>query len=252
MKKNFVMYENWAEMIISLPDDMAAKLIKTVCQYEMTGDIVETDATVVAIFRSMKEQLDKDNDKYSEKVNRANALNEKKSTRSRRDIDTISERNRHEVDTISERSRHDIVGNNKNININISSNEDIKDIVGKPDDIKVIADDIKVIVDYLNERTGSHFKANTSETKKSIKARLKEGYTVDDFKRVIDSKVKDWADDDRMKDYLRPQTLFRPANFEAYLNAANRPRQPDKKNKFNNYQQNEYDFDELERQLIQN
>ena len=57
MKKNFVMYENWAEMIISLPDDMAAKLIKTVCQYEMTGDIVETDATVVAIFRSMKEQL---------------------------------------------------------------------------------------------------------------------------------------------------------------------------------------------------
>lgn len=223
MKKNFVMYENWAEMIISLPDDMAAKLIKTVCQYEMTGDIVETDATVVAIFRSMKEQLDKDNDKYSEKVNRANALNEKKTSR----------------------SRHDIVGNNKNININISSNEDIKDIVGKPDDIKVI-------IDYLNEQTGSHFKANTSETQKSIKARLKEGYTVDDFKRVIDSKVKDWVDDERMKDYLRPQTLFRPANFEAYLNAANRPRQPDKKNKFNNYPQNNYDFDELERRLIQN
>lgn len=239
------MYENWAEMIISLPDDMAAKLIKTVCQYEMTGDIVETDATVVAIFRSMKEQLDRDNDKYSEKVNRANALNEKKTSRSRNEVVTISERNRDEVVTKSTRSRDDIVGNNKNININISSNEDIKDIVGKPDDIKVI-------VDYLNERTGSHFKANTAETKKSIKARLKEGYTVDDFKRVIDSKVKDWADDDRMKDYLRPQTLFRPANFEAYLNAANRPRQPDKKNKFNNYQQNEYDFDELERQLIQN
>lgn len=44
------------------------------------------------------------------------------------------------------------------------------------------------------------------------------GYTMDDFKHVIDQKVKQWLFDPKMNMYLRPNTLFSPTNFENYLN----------------------------------
>lgn len=77
--------------------------------------------------------------------------------------------------------------------------------------------DAKVIIDYLNDATGKHFRHNTDKTKKLIKARIREGFTVDDFKRVIDTKTKQWKKDKKMKIYLRPETLF-GSKFEAYLN----------------------------------
>ena len=77
--------------------------------------------------------------------------------------------------------------------------------------------EIEEIVNYLNEKTGKHFRHNTDKTKKLIKARIREGFTVDDFKRVIDTKTKQWSKDKKMKIYLRPETLF-GSKFEAYLN----------------------------------
>ena len=73
------------------------------------------------------------------------------------------------------------------------------------------------IISYLNQRIGSHYKANTKKTVSLINARLKEGFTVDDFKTVIDVKAAQWENDPKMAEYLRPQTLF-SGNFEAYLN----------------------------------
>ncbi|MBQ4031315.1 MAG: conserved phage C-terminal domain-containing protein [Bacilli bacterium] len=73
------------------------------------------------------------------------------------------------------------------------------------------------IIDYLNMRTGSHYKYNNQNTREHIKARLEEGFTVDDFKEVIDKKCVEWMNTDSQK-YLRPDTLFRPSKFESYLN----------------------------------
>lgn len=75
---------------------------------------------------------------------------------------------------------------------------------------------IKEIISYLNEVTGSRYKANTDKTKKAIHARLAEGFTVDDFKSVIDKKHEDWKGTEWEK-YLRPETLF-GTKFEGYLN----------------------------------
>lgn len=77
--------------------------------------------------------------------------------------------------------------------------------------------EIAEIVEYLNQKTGAKYRPNTENTKKHINARLDEGYTVDDFKTVIDKKCSEWLNT-TYKKYLRPETLFRPANFEAYLN----------------------------------
>lgn len=73
------------------------------------------------------------------------------------------------------------------------------------------------IVNYLNDVAGKNFRHTTRKTQTLIKARLREGFTVDDFKRVIDNKTKEWKHDPKMSKYLRPETLF-GTKFESYLN----------------------------------
>lgn len=73
------------------------------------------------------------------------------------------------------------------------------------------------IVSYLNQKTGKRFKAKTKATQRLINARLKEGYTIPDFKRVIDIKVAQWKGDEAMNKYLQPSTLF-GTKFEGYVN----------------------------------
>lgn len=80
-----------------------------------------------------------------------------------------------------------------------------------------VADKTKTIVDYLNKKTDSHYKATTPKTKQLVQARLKEGFSVDDFKTVIDKKTATWLNDNKMNKYLRPLTLF-GTKFEDYLN----------------------------------
>ena len=74
------------------------------------------------------------------------------------------------------------------------------------------------IVQYLNQKTGKNFKHTSKVTQRHIKARLAEGFTVSDFKQVIDKKCSDWLRDQKMKEYLRPETLF-GTKFESYLNS---------------------------------
>lgn len=73
------------------------------------------------------------------------------------------------------------------------------------------------IVTYLNIATGKSFKPSSRKTKDLIKARQNEGYTLDDFKQVIDIKCSQWLNDPNMVNYLRPETLF-GTKFESYLN----------------------------------
>lgn len=80
-----------------------------------------------------------------------------------------------------------------------------------------VAEKTKTIVGYLNEKTDSHYKATTPKTKQLVQARLKEGFSVDDFKTVIDKKTATWLNDSKMNKYLRPLTLF-GTKFEDYLN----------------------------------
>lgn len=79
------------------------------------------------------------------------------------------------------------------------------------------ADDIKAIVEYLNDKIGAHYKPNGKKIKELIKARMNEGYTVEDFKTVIDKKFKSWGNNPKMSLYLRPSTLF-GTRFGEYLN----------------------------------
>jgi uncharacterized phage protein (TIGR02220 family) len=103
-----------------------------------------------------------------------------------------------------------------------TSKETLKDnketLKGKKSDLRF------EIIRYLNKITGAHYKPNTPDTVKHIKARLKEGFTLEDFKYVIDIKCAEWKgkfnkEGKSMEDFLRPITLF-GTRFESYLNQA--------------------------------
>lgn len=74
----------------------------------------------------------------------------------------------------------------------------------------------KEIIDYLNSKTKAHYKASSKVNQRLIKARIKEGYTLEDFKTVINNKAFEWQHTDMWK-YMRPSTLF-GSHFDDYLN----------------------------------
>ena len=81
---------------------------------------------------------------------------------------------------------------------------------------------IKEIIDYLNKKASKNYLITTELTQRLIKARIKEGHSLDAFKWVIDVKYAEWQgkftkDGKDMEDWLRPKTLF-SNNFEGYLN----------------------------------
>lgn len=89
--------------------------------------------------------------------------------------------------------------------------------------IKTVSmESIKNVLLHLNRATPHNFRWLNPNDKptahaQAVRAVLKKGYSVDDCKQVIDTKVRQWANDDRMAQFLRPSTLFRLSNFEQYL-----------------------------------
>lgn len=91
---------------------------------------------------------------------------------------------------------------------------EVKALSGKPDESPV--SDAKQILEYLNLKAGRQYRPAAANTD-LIAARLKDGITVDQCKSVIDAKVSQWGEDDKMREYLRPGTLFNRTKFEQYL-----------------------------------
>lgn len=81
----------------------------------------------------------------------------------------------------------------------------------------IYSSQIKEIIDYLNQKANTSYRTSTERTQKLIIAKLKQKFTVEDFKHVIDVKCADWLNSD-FAQYLRPETLF-GNKFESYLNS---------------------------------
>jgi len=133
----------------------------------------------------------------------------------------------------------------------VNTNKNVKNIKNVKNDKELYKD----IIEYLNLKTGRNYKHDTKPTTAKIDARLAEGFTVDDFKKVIDIKCGEWLNDAKMQQYLRPETLFGGNKFEGYLNqgkvVSNKPdvkSLPGKKTRFHNFEgrTDKYSADDLE------
>lgn len=71
------------------------------------------------------------------------------------------------------------------------------------------------IIAFLNEKTGRNYRP-TPANLQFVAARLKEGYTASECRAVIVRKARQWQDDEKMAEYLRPATLFNREKFNQY------------------------------------
>lgn len=72
-------------------------------------------------------------------------------------------------------------------------------------------------IDYLNEVAGTYFVPDHQSTSAELSRLIDMGYTLEDFKKVIDNKWMDWRNTE-FQEYMRPSTLF-GKKFQYYLNA---------------------------------
>lgn len=93
-------------------------------------------------------------------------------------------------------------------------------VAPQPDGDVLITDQAKQVLTHLNQVTSSRYQVSTTSLQ-NIRARIGEGYTVEELSLVVDYCNAKWSEDLTMAAYLRPQTLFQPTKFPGYLKSAN-------------------------------
>lgn len=92
-------------------------------------------------------------------------------------------------------------------------------VASQPDGDVLITDQAKQVLTHLNQVTSSRYQVSTTSLQ-NIRARIGEGYTVEELSLVVDYCNAKWSEDLTMSAYLRPQTLFQPTKFPGYLKSA--------------------------------
>lgn len=260
-KKSFVIYENWAILLQGLPDKEAGELIKAICSFQLGKEPAIESQTVQAMYSMIRPKMEEDVASYEETVKKRAEAGKSGAKKRWNDDSKTWQSMANDSKCYTDDSKTwqsmadndndtDTVNNNNN---NICGADAPSAVVDKSDSTHDVEDEsdkvpYKEIIDYLNQKLGTHYLPKSKDSRKAIHARWAEGYRLEDFKTVIDNMIERWGKDAKMADYLRPITLFSP-KFESYLNlkpvAEAKPA-----NQFHNFEQrDEIDFDDLEAQL---
>lgn len=220
-RDGFVFYRSFYEAVQDIEDEHTRLLaLEAIINYGVLGEELPLPKGMASIvFKLVKPQLEANNERYlnglkgGAPTGNQNARKQPKQPM----VDFEKQLKQPMVDLEEQPKQPTVVFENnqkqpKEKDKEKDKDKDINKLSGKPDDVAEI-------IDYLNEVCGTHYKPNTPETVRLIRARLKEGFSVEDFNRVIDTMYAKWGSNGDMARYLRPQTLF-GTKFESYLNMA--------------------------------
>lgn len=105
--------------------------------------------------------------------------------------------------------------------LDIQTNKPSCPVAPQPDPEVLITDNAILVLTHLNQVSGSRYQKSKTSLE-NIRGRLRNGFSVDDLKMVIDLKHEHWSGNDDQYQYMRPETLFGPKKFESYLQSASR------------------------------
>ena len=187
----FKLWLSQRPLVEAMPDAAVGQAFKAAYRYFDTGEVTELDLLPGAVFAVLKAQADDAADAYVRSVEAGIAGAAKRWGSKTEDSPPMAPLS-HAIGVDAEDRR-----------------EKIEDNI------------YRCAVSLLNQLTGSSFRDSTKATRKAIRARQNEGYTLEDLQTVIRHQCSLWGQDERMRKYLRPQTLF-GTKFEAYLSDARR------------------------------
>lgn len=137
-----------------------------------------------------------------------------------RQIVTGSSQRRNVIQLVNYNKHQFPVPDNDNLDDNKVDNQDSKETNNKPNN-KPNKDVISEVLNDLNKLTGKNFRSSTKDYQRTISARLSEGYSLEDFKKVNELKYNEWKNDTKFSKFLRPATLYCAKHFDSYLNSDN-------------------------------
>ena len=256
-KQSYVMYKDWNALFTSLSKEDAGELIQAISMYQSgVKEVNISNCALNAIFEMFKSRFEKDDKKYQDTCdNRANAGSkggQAKSNNAKQYVANIANDNfakqsvanlandnfaKQSVANLADKDKEHDKDIDKDLKENIysragstacveSDTESVQDESKeepRPEQAKKAKEskadkEAGEVISYLNIKTGSSYRATTEANIKPIRARLNDGFTVEDCKKVIDTKSGQWLNNPDMVKYLRPATLFSPSKFEGYLN----------------------------------
>lgn len=200
-QRGFIVYGDIQDVLTELDDQQTAQLFRGMVDYFVSGKDPKFTGILKFVFIPIKQQMDRNADKY-----------EKKCEKMRENA------NKRWQNAIASKSNQlDANDANTNINTNINTKTDIDtDTNTKPPESGV-ASLSSFLISYLNEKAGTNYYVTLS-VERLIGGLLDAGHTEDQMRTVIDKKCAEWLNDDKMRSYLRPSTLFGD-KFEEYLAA---------------------------------
>lgn len=223
IRDSFVFYKSFADAIDLLPEHEQVGAYRAIVRYALTGEEPQIDGMAQIVFTMARPQIDANTKRFHD--GHKGADYGKLGGRPKKNpIGVISEN----PSGVSEKTPNVNVNVNDNVNVNVNDNVNDNENVNA-NNIKTLSDSVRpsqqsaadkinyqYIIDNLNGKTGKHYRV-TDKTRSLIRARIRDGFTESDFLKVIDNKVRSRANDPKMSQYLRPETLF-GTKFEGYLN----------------------------------
>lgn len=244
MKNSFLIMTNWAVALKGLPEHTTSELIKMICEYQVDETIRDSDdMTAVAIFNSWKPKMDENTEAYertkqlrSEAGKKGNEIrwhskvsqSDRKTSQSDR---KLSQEHRKHIAKIADTDT-DTVTDSNNITpltpLKGETPEATIDDSSLSDPVKAM---LKEWVQYKRER--------------------REGYKPAGLKSLITTatRYEKSAGADAVCEVIRKSMS---SGYKGIVWDRLDGKAPAKGNKFNEFPQNQYDYDELERTLIQN
>lgn len=197
-RETFVLNTDLYDKTISLSNEELGKLIRKILLYVSNKELPTLEDKLELVFDFIKFDLDKNYKKYEERC-KQNSENGKRGGAPKGNNNAQKQPKTTET---TETTENNMTHHN---HIHTHTHDHNHNQI------------IKEVINYLNIKTNSNYKYSTKSTQEKIKARLNEGFNLNDFIVVIDKKTEEWIDDSKMSVYLRPETLF-GTKFESYLN----------------------------------
>ena len=200
-KDNILINLSDYQAVRNFSNEDAGKLFHTICRDSLGEEFGDLEDKIQVAFNFFKNRLEK-NRKNWEKTRKARIESGKLGGLAKQANANFAKQNEQTVANLP-------------VNVSDSVSVSVNDIKKKASP----SDEIITILEDLNKRTKSKkgFSPSTQCNQDLIRARMSEGFTVENFITVNEKKVKQWLHDPEMAQYLRPATLY-SNKFEGYLN----------------------------------
>ena len=214
-KNSFIVYAaDIKETLDKLTDDQVAELFRGMVDYQITGEAPEFSGVLEFAFIPIRQQMDRDNTKWERTREKRVESGRQGGIRSGEVRKAKAENEANEASASKSKQTKQNEANEA-VNVNVNGNVNVSDSFEAGSDGPASLSSL--LISYLNEKAGTNYNV-TAAVVRRIGELMDAGYTADDMKSVIDKKVSEWKDSDKMRGYLRPRTLFGD-KFEEYVSA---------------------------------